>query len=143
MSGHVTTSQFNNIVDTPILLPQTELRAGDSLVICSVKLLLGQTLRLGYVAAQLLKIDPGTPVKTNTSLGLAYVGVFAGGFEFLRVPSGTPINYLTVSGPQIVVLSPYNQRNFVGPDVLEIVAVNNSDLNMELAVTGTAKVFYS
>lgn len=143
MNGLVTTYQFDNIIDIPVLLPQTEIRAQDSLVICSVKLLLGQTLCLGYMACQLVQIDPGDAIKANSSLGLAYVGIFAGGFESLRTPSGTPINFVSMSGPQISVLSPYNQRNFAGPDIVEIVVVNNTDLNMEVAVTGTAKLILS
>jgi hypothetical protein len=143
MKGLVTTSFFDaGMSDIPISLPQTEVRAGDSLVVCSVKLLLGQELRLGYVAAQLVKISPGTATKINTSLGLVYVGIFAGGFDTLRTQSGTPVNYLSFSGPRVSVLSPYNQRNFLGPDVVEVVVVNNtSNLSMDLSVIGAARLF--
>jgi hypothetical protein len=125
----------------PLALPQTQLRRADSIVVTSVKLLLGQRLRLGWLGLKLLKVGTGAQNRLNTSLGTAYVGVYAGGFDALRQPSGTPIYVLSATGPLTRQLTPYAWREFSGPDVIEVVAINNTgNVDVELAVMGAMRL---
>jgi hypothetical protein len=143
-NGHVTEARLNEIRYLHAPLPQTDVRSDDSIVVSSTKLNLGETLRIGWLSLQLLKIDltTVTPVRINNSLGFAYLGIFAGGFEPLRRPSGLPITFINLSGPNVKVMNPYIDRTFSGPDVIEIVAVNNTaDTDIEIMVSGSLKLY--
>lgn len=141
MKGYITESQFDNIKRVPIGSAQTELLANDSICLQVVKLDVRQVLTVGYTGVQLIKVTPGTPDLINTSLGLIYFGIFAGGFDTLRTPSGTPINWVSFNGPSYQLMSPYAIRNFAGPDIIHFVMVNNTtNLDVEYCVTGTCFV---
>jgi len=138
----ITTSRLDTIRGMPIALPQTQLRRADSIVISSYKLDLGQRLIIHWLSLKMLKVISGSPIKINSSLGLVYVGVFAGGFDPLRVPSGVPLHVISLGGPGSKVLNPHIVREFSGPDIIEVVAVNNmTNIDLEITITGSAKYY--
>lgn len=141
MKGYVTQSQFDNIKSVPLGIAQTRLLAESSMCLQVVKLDVRQVLTIGYAGVQLIKVTPGQPELINTSLGIIYFGIYAGGFDTLRTPSGTPINWVSFNGPSFQLMSPYAIRNFAGPDVIHFVVANNTtNLDVEFCVTGTAQV---
>lgn len=144
MNGHVTQSRLDRVINLHGTLPQTDLRRGDSLVISSIKLDLGHTLSVGWLSLQLLRINIAEvlPTRIINSLGFVYAGIFAGGFDTLRRPTGMPISFVNLSGPNVKVLNPYIVREFSGPDIVEIVVVNNTtDTDVEVMVAGSMKLF--
>lgn len=146
MNGTITESRLATIMELGIALAETDLRRDDSVVVGVFKLDLGQTLRVGWLALQLLKINlaQATPTKVNSSLGFVYLGIYAGGFEPLRRPSGTPINFVNLSGPNTKLMNPYPMRAFSGPDVIHVLVVNNTlDTDVEVMVSGSLKLYTS
>ena len=144
MTGHVTTSRNDSIIDLPISMAQLELKKEDSIVITSVKLSLGQVLRINWLSMQLISMKSGSPTKITDSLGFVYGGVFAAGFDTVRRPSGTPIFTRSINSPLTKVLNPHIIREFSGPDIIEFVAVNNtSNVDVEIAMMGDVKLYTS
>jgi len=141
-SGLVTQPRLDMIVDLPIGLAQAKLPRATSIVMASIVVGLGQRLRLGWLSLQLVRLSATTPSRLNTSLGIAYVGVFAGGAELARIPTGTALCVISLNGPFVKLLNPYVARDMEGPDVVNVVAVNNtSNVDMEVVVTGSAKLY--
>ena len=141
MTG-TTKNRLDTIRDVPLALPQAQLRRGDSIVVSSFKLALGQKLSLGWLGLQLLKLSPGTPQRVNSSLGIIYAGIYAGGFDTLRRPSGTPLQLLSISSPTMKILNPYTHREFSGPDIIEVLVVNNTtNIDVEVMLVGASKFY--
>src|ERR1044071_1539833 len=110
-SGLVTRPRLDAIVDLPIGLAQAKLPRSTSIVVASIMLRIGQRLRLGWLGLQLVRMSKASPSRLNSSLGVAYVGVFAGGAELVRIPTGTPLCTISLNGPFVKLLNPYVSRD--------------------------------
>lgn len=139
MNGLITTSRIEKVVSIPVSLPQAELRRGDSIVLSTIPLALGQRLSIDWLSFKLLSAVTTTPARINTSLGIVYLGVYAGQFDKIQQPNGTPIYAISCSGPSTKLLNPYIRRVFVGPDVISVIAVNNTS-NADVATTCTGSL---
>jgi hypothetical protein len=137
-------SRLEAIIDLPISLPQTELRVQDSIVVAFFKVGVGQRLDMGWLCLKLLNVlipEGEDPVKVNTSLGLVYAGLYAGGFDPVRRPSGTPMHVISLSGPVSRILNPVRARSFDGPDIISVVVVNNTtNVLVDVTLVGSAKL---
>jgi hypothetical protein len=144
MNGHVTESRLNTVINIPLALAQTDFRRDTSILLGSVKLSLGQTLQMGWLSLQLIKINltSAAPVRINMMMGLVYMGIFAGSYNPLRRPSGIPLSFVSLSGPNTKIINPYVPRIFSGPDTVDVIIVNNTtDTDVELMAAGSLKLY--
>lgn len=125
-------------------LPQADLRRGDSIIVSTTKLELGESLHIGWLSLQIIKISlTGTvPVRVINSLGFVFAGFYMGGFAPLRRPSGMPVNFISLSGPSVKLMNPYTLRSFSGPDIVELVVINNTlDTDVEIMLAGSMQLY--
>lgn len=144
MNGHVTETRLKSIIDLHAALPQADLRRGDSIIISSTKLALGESLEIGWLSLQIIKINltEDTPTRIINSLGFVYAGLFMGGFDPLRRPSGMPTNFISLNGPNVKLMSPYTRRSFAGPDIVTLIVINNTvDTDVEIMLAGSMKLY--
>jgi hypothetical protein len=135
-------ARFNRIVDLALSCPQTVLKPAASLLLATVALEPGQLLRVRWLSAKLVRLSAASfPLKVNSSLGLAYVGVYSGDFSDVSRPGGTPLALLSLNF-QTKRLNPYYFRDFTAPDTYSVFAVNNTqNLDLDLVVSGAARLY--
>jgi len=144
MNGHVTETRLKSIINLHAALPQADLRRGDSIIISSTKLALGESLQIGWLGLQIIKINLSeqTPTRIINSLGFVFAGFYMGSFDPLRRPSGLPTNFVSLSGPNVKLMSPFTKRSFAGPDIVTLIVVNNTiDTDVEVMLCGSMKLY--
>lgn len=78
------------------------------------------------------------PSLVNGGLGLAYAGVYPGGFNSVNGPSGVPMSVVAIVSPGLSMINPYHSRNFESPDTYEVVVVNNTkNAILDVALSGS------
>ena len=145
--SYVRSTTFDRIVSLPLGTPETEIRAGDSLSLGSIRLVTGQRFSLRWLSLQLSKIETvepytsvsaGTAVLRSSSLGLAYIGLYAGSAVLTR-PTGVPICILSLADIGYKMANPYYFREFSCPDTYELVLTNNTT-NVAISASALASV---
>lgn len=137
MNGYVTPSRFASVLNTPICLPQTELRRGRYIQAGVIRLALGQILRVRLLTLHLINvITPGvTPDIFSTPLGLASAGIY------MSPMACSSVCLLSVNGPGATALNPFAYREFACPgDYRFLVSNNTSNVDVTVALTGVAKI---
>ena len=147
MIGYITPEEHDKIVTVPISLPQTEIRGlgiGDSLLLSSLQITLGQRIRLRWLGLHVPKpfFGTGPIIKANDDFGAVYLGLYSGGFGQLNRPSGKPLVVLNLDAPGTTQTNPYVYYDFSAPDLYSLLIVNNmSNYNVEAIVTGSFRAY--
>lgn len=139
MTASYTVEQtFSRTLDVPLVVPQLELMRNDSLVLSTVSLKEGETLRIRWINLTIYRIDHQQPEKLNSGLGLAYVGLF--GPNFAGGAQGWPVVSLSSSTLGTKATNPWDFVDIKVAGVYGIAVVNNtSNADMSLSVGGIAR----
>jgi len=139
----ISQNRFERILDVPVSCPQVELRARSSLLVCTVRLKLGQVLRVNWLGAKIARlITTDVPLKVSSNLGLCYVGVYSGDLDDVTRPTGVSLIQLALNQVTPKQMIPHHFRNFTSPDTYSVFVTNNtSNLIFEVVVTGSAKLY--
>ena len=135
--GYISDLRYSRVLNTPIALPQTELRRGKTLNIASVTVAAGQSLELRSLTANLLNLltSGAVPHLHNKALGYVSVGVYSS----TMVCSSAAL--LTMQSPGVATLNPFIPRIFSAPGTYHVIVSNNtSNIDMTVVVTGTLKL---
>lgn len=141
----------------PVSIPLTELEPSDWLILATVRLFSGQTLRYRFLQLQLTDItfpdgealvdcEARIPDLINTSFGYAYVAIFAN-YVVNTDPStltytGTSADVVTLSSTGIAYRDTDVDELVVTEtgDYTWLLVNNTSNANLKLAVVGQANV---
>jgi len=138
MNGLITSVRYNRVVNLPISLAQTELRAAQTMQIATFALSVGQRLELRLLTISLINVlTPAvTPNIINTSMGLCSVGFYRGTMIC------SPLAFATITDQNSTV-NPFAKCVVEGPGTYTVIVSNNTD-NTDLAVTatGSAKLYF-
>lgn len=138
MNGYVTDARAARIVNLPVALAQTELRAGKTLVVATVQLGLGQRLELRTLTLGLLAVlTPGAvPAYLNSALGLCSAGLYRG--TMITSPLA-----VTQSLGNTTTVNPFSPCVVATPGTYSVIVSNNTNnTDLSVSVTGTIKLFF-
>jgi hypothetical protein len=138
MNGLVTTGRFARCASLPLSLAETELRAGGVITVASLDLKFGQRLELRSLTLHLVNIlTPGVVTDYRSSaLGLCSAGLYQGTML-------TGALALTTSQGSVTTVNPFAVCVAETPGTYTVrVSNNTNNLDLAVAVTGTAKLFY-
>jgi hypothetical protein len=129
----VTPDQLDRIVDFPISLPETELQRSKSLEVARFVIEEGRCLAVRIAVLHLLRVltPEVLPVKRNTGLGVACLGIYAGD------TIASPILSVVCDAPSVSSINPFVIRKFSVPGTYTVRVVNNTS-NVDVAVCATA-----
>ena len=129
----------------PFATPQTEVRPGKCIVLASVKIALGQRMRVRWFGMSVPRIYSGNAaslVKRNPWFTTAFAGVYSGDFEGIDEPCGMPLAWVGVDGAGFVATNPHARADFSQPDIYSMVLVNNTtEAILDCVVTGSVQIF--
>lgn len=138
MTGFVSSQRFSRVVNLPVGLAQTELRAGKTLIVATVQLARFQRLELRSLTLGLCAVlTPGAvPVYINSALGLCSVGLYRG------VMVTAPLA-LTYSLGSTTTVNPFSNCVVETPGTYSVIVSNNTNnTDVSVAVTGALKLFF-
>lgn len=139
MTGYVTDQRLSRTLNLPISLPETELRAGKSILVCTLTLVDGQCMHINSLTLKIVQLlTVGVlPVKIYDAYGIASVGVYPSGSD------ATPIAYASSNDNTPYTSNPFCRHTIDGPGSYDVVVRNNtSNINLAVNATGTAKIHY-
>lgn len=139
----ISLERFERIVDLPLSLPQTVLNARTSILVATVQLFIGQKMCIRWLGGKIVKMgNTDVPVKINSNLGLIYIGVYSGDLDDVKRPTGVSLVQMPINQATAKRMNPFHFRNFTAPDTYSVFVTNNtSNLNFDVVVTGTAKLY--
>ena len=138
MNGYLTDSRLARIINLPIALPQTELRAGKTLVVGTVNLQRGQRLELRSLSlnvAYLLTVG-ALPDYAYSAYGIALVSLFYGKSDC------TPLAHVYSGSRNVYATDAYRRCVFTSPGEYRILVRNNTNnLDLSVAASGAMKIY--
>jgi hypothetical protein len=136
--GFTTAQRFQQILDLPISLAQTELRRGRFIAAGRIKLELGQVMRVRLFALHFISVLTPLvdPAVFNTALGIVSAGVY------ISPMICSSALLLKLSSPGIVAANSFACKDFSTPGTyVFLVANNSSNVDASVSLTGSVKVF--
>lgn len=139
----ISLERFERIIDLPLSLPQTALNARTSILVATVQLSIGQRMRIRWLGGKIVRLqNTDVPQKINSNLGLIYLGVYSGDLDDVKRPTGVSLVQMPINQATAKRMNPFHFRNFTAPDTYSVFVTNNtSNLNFDVVVTGTAKLY--
>ncbi len=139
----ISLERFERIIDLSLSLPQTALNARTSILVATVQLSIGQRMRIRWLGGKIVRLqNTDVPQKINSNLGLIYLGVYSGDLDDVKRPTGVSLVQMPINQATAKRMNPFHFRNFTAPDTYSVFVTNNtSNLNFDVVVTGTAKLY--
>lgn len=137
MNGYVTGERFQTIYDMPIQLPQMELRRGRYIIAGTIKIGLGQVMRIRCFNLHLVALltPDDTPDIFNTPLGIVSAGIYN---SPMVCSSGVLLHTLS---PGVVGFNSFQYRDYATPGTYSFIVSNNSrNVDLSVSMTGVAKI---
>ena len=138
MNGFVTDYRLGRVVNIPIAVPQTEVRAGYNFVVGSFNLKAGQRVEIRSLTLKVVQILTvgALPDLSYSAYGLALVGVFSG------LSDATPLVYSKCVSSSPRTSNPFSVKTIHGPGEYRILVKNcTSNLDLSLCATGSIKLY--
>lgn len=136
---------FANYAGTiPVSAPQTEVRAGGSVVITPFYLPAGKKLRLRWLQLHVPKLtSPLTDLqRVNPYFDAMFVGLYGGLFDQINLPTGSPLFYVGLDGTGFATTNPRTYVDISVSGHYGLCLVNNTmDQNYEASVTGAFRLW--
>jgi len=138
MNGFVTTQRFARVLDLPLSLAQTELRAGKAFVVTRIPLALHQRLEMRSLTIMVNAIlTPGVvPAFLNTAMSLCSAGLYR------STILTSPLAYAAFT-QMTATTNPFSPCVIETPGTYTLIVSNNTDnTDLSLTVTGSIKIYY-
>lgn len=141
--GLLTDASYDSVVTFPLSIPQTELQPGTSILVGSVKLPPGRTLRLRYLGLHVTRVrsSAATLKRIADFYDTVFIGLYSGNIDSINRATGMPVAYVGIDGAGYTSTDPVLYQDFGCAGTYTAILVNNTSTHVyEALSTGSLRM---